>query len=430
MRLEVVVAATLVAAVTGPASGATLQEMDAAGRVLREMSIDVGSSDVSVVEPFLVVNPVEPRQRAGAAVRLDPDGWTVVGFHSSDGGLTWSHRDVPGQADAEMAADPWLYWSPDGTLYLSILAFVPEADDTRVAIWMYESGDGGRSWSDPVQLPWSERGSYDHAIIASQSRPGTREPLYIAATYGLSGIAVLRSESGPGGFTGPEVFVPDDLNNNLGGAVALGSDTVVFTHFSTSTPGGRLPLWAIRSFDGGHSFERTLIRRGVVPWGFPALAVDVSESAYGKRLYAAWLEAAAEGGLDLMLASSDDEGATWSSPVVVNSEQAPVFRGRPFVAVNGDGVVGVTWNDRRNAGAELCSDVYFAASLDGGANFLPETRISRSTTCNPPDLNRRWAMGGDYSNMVTSSDGHFHIVWADARTGVHALYAAEVVVER
>ena len=91
--------------------------------------------------------------------------------------------------------------------------------------------------------------------------------------------------------------------------------------------------------------------------------------------------------------------------------------------------MGVTWNDRRNASAELCSDVYFAASLDGGGSFLPEVRVSTTTACNPENVNRRWAMGGDYSNMATSSDGHFHIVWGDARTGVHQLYVAEVVVE-
>lgn len=419
----------LVVAVGGSPSGLIAQGRTASIRVVKEMPIPVGSPQASVVEPFLAVNPTDGRERVGAAIRLDRDGQRIVVFNTSDGGRNWHARQLTGLADVRIAADPWLYWSPSGTLYLSILTFVPVDDGRRMAIWMYTSDDGGRSWSNHVQLPWAERGSYDHPIIASDPRLAGA-PMYVVATNGLSGFGVLRSASGPNSFMGPEQFVPDDRNNNLGGAVALGENRVVFIYFDMSTGGDLRPLWAVRSVDGGRNFERTLIRRGVVPWGFPALAADVSASAWSERVYATWLESPEQGGLDVMLAHSDDDGLAWSSPVVINSDRTPNFRGRPFIAVNGDGVVGVTWNDRRHAEAELCSDVYFAASLDGGDSFLPEVRVSTTTACNPENTELRWAMGGDYSNMATSSDGRFHIVWGDARTGVHQLYAAEVAVEQ
>ena len=41
----------------------------------------------------------------------------------------------------------------------------------------------------------------------------------------------------------------------------------------------------------------------------------------------------------------------------------------------------------------------------------------------------RWVNGGDYMGLTASADGHFHPVWADARSGTYQVYTAEVRVE-
>ena len=139
-------------------------------------------------------------------------------------------------------------------------------------------------------------------------------------------------------------------------------------------------------------------------------------------------------GNDVHLGFSDDRGQTWGDSTIVNSAGGSVFRGRPYAAVNTEGVVGVAWDDRRHATGDSCSDVYFAASLDGGSNFLPEIRISSTTACahtpgNGP-IGERYIMGGDYSGVAATADGAFQIIWSDARTGRFLPYTARVQIEQ
>src|SRR3712207_8750402 len=57
-----------------------------------------------------------------------------------------------------------------------------------------------------------------------------------------------------------------------------------------------------------------------------------------------------------------------------------VFRRTPSVAVNKDGVVGLTWYERRKEAGGECQHLYFTASLDGGKSFLPQVRRSEEHT--------------------------------------------------
>jgi hypothetical protein len=130
---------------------------------------------------------------------------------------------------------------------------------------------------------------------------------------------------------------------------------------------------------------------------------------------------------------SDDRGEKWSAPLRVDQGNTSNADAQiPSIATNKDGVVGVTWFDRRNDPARKCYDLFFAASLDGGRTFQPEVRLSRKSSC--PDMPgnkgafQRWAYGGDYSGLTASSDGTFHALWTDGRAYVFQLRTAEVKV--
>jgi hypothetical protein len=96
-------------------------------------------------------------------------------------------------------------------------------------------------------------------------------------------------------------------------------------------------------------------------------------------------------------------------------------------------VIGVSWYEIHD---KSCFDVYFTASLDSGKTFLPEVRVSSATSCPDTPQNKgafdpgtTFGAGGDYSGLAATSDGIFHLVWSDARTGIYQLRTASVAVK-
>lgn len=83
---------------------------------------------------------------------------------------------------------------------------------------------------------------------------------------------------------------------------------------------------------------------------------------------------------------TSDFGKTWSTAVASDAPRGDV--GNPAIAVNRDGVVAITWNDRRDDPNFRCWQLYAAISTDDGEHFLPAQRLSRQQTCtNQP---RNW----------------------------------------
>jgi hypothetical protein len=126
----------------------------------------------------------------------------------------------------------------------------------------------------------------------------------------------------------------------------------------------------------------------------------------------------------------------WSAPAIINPGQGPAQTAA--VAVNRDGVVGVSWYDGRGDPRgyrrdSRCQHVYFAASLDGGRTFLPDVRISSAENCSDTPANgeagRRWKAGGEYHGLAATADGRFHLLWADSRDGIYQLRTASVRVD-
>jgi hypothetical protein len=124
----------------------------------------------------------------------------------------------------------------------------------------------------------------------------------------------------------------------------------------------------------------------------------------------------------------------------------------PAVAVNRDGVVGVSWLDGRNSPSHRGYDAYLSASVDGGRTFLPPVRLSsvtsipaRAGNAFPAVVERRPLPtgerqvglispfnqrpgGADNASIAVDADGRFHPVWADARHGAWQLYTSTIRV--
>ena len=224
------------------------------------------------------------------------------------------------------------------------------------------------------------------------------------------------------------------------------------------------------SDDGGESYSVSApvltLRESVDPnasfkldkvQGVGNSAIDLSSGPFRGRMYVVFVDNAGDRHNIRVIHSSDD-GKTWSKPVTVNDNTTPAEDANPTIAVNNRGVVGLTWNDRRNHKDE-CYDLYFSASLDGGETFLPNVTTGRKATCslapgnwvpradisaypkteegqsvegqglNVLMISTRFPGGGDTQGLDSDEGGVFHAAWIDGSSGVMQLAATTFAVQ-
>lgn len=399
--------------------------------------MSAASVERPLVEPQAVANPKDPKHLlATAIISSEPphspqaDCATFVSF---DGGQTWAQHSF----GISNCGDPWVALRDDGSALFAGL--------TRGGLSLARSADGGRTWAPvPVDLG---RG-HDHQTMAVDISGGPRNgSIYVVSgrlQRGKTGAAslVFVTRSGDGGktFTPPVNVMTSNLNSNTltPGILSDGTLVVPYIDFQSNADdfksGGRLErnrVWVINSADGGQTFSHPLFVSEACSsgGGFASLAVDASPTPMRDRLYLVCMNRERNG---IYVHHSNDRGERWSAPVRADSAGGEVvFRRTASIAVNKDGIAGVTWYERRKE-AGKCQHVFFTASLDGGKSFLPEARVSSALSC--PDTPRnggsatRWPGGGDYSGLVASADGSFHVVWSDSRTGIYQLWTARVQV--
>ncbi|HVF46033.1 MAG TPA: hypothetical protein VNA17_00555 [Pyrinomonadaceae bacterium] len=404
-------------------------------------TIDTGNSSSPLVEPQLVAHPTNPKHLLGGFIIASrqpfADTQDCAAIVSFDGGQTWSVHAFR----LKRCGDPWVALRGDGQAVFTALA----GTEGQVA---YQSADGGRTWSsEPISFG---RGT-DHPTLTVDRTNGKFAGSFYMLTNrsartksGNVTFPIVLSRSSDGGktFSKPNLFLPSNLNMNplTPAVLSDGSVAVAFIDLRRSgdhgSEGGRLErrrAWMLLSEDGGLSFSPPMFisEQCGSGRGFPSMIVDNGSPKFRDRLYFLCISSEAD---IVLVHHSADRGEKWSEAVRVNSgTEANPSRRTPSIAVNKDGLVGVTWYDRRNDPDRKCQDIYFSASLDGGRTFLPEVRVSDSRSCPDTPKNgetaKRWSGGGDYSGLAAASDGKFHVLWADSRSGVYQLMTAQVDVK-
>ena len=416
------------------------------------------ASQLLYVEPHLSAHPTNPKQLLAAVgtIRKSDGAPGLAALTSIDGGVRWAEQNLAGfeLPDAgPVAIDPWTAFGPGDHAYVSAVVGSSRVRG-GVGIKLFASTDGGRSWRSPVSLPFGRGTSYDHPTLAVDLSTGRFSGrLYVLASQGMvthggafaSVPALLRSIDGGRSFEEPARLSHDTFNNQVGTVVVMTDGTVVAPHFEMQLRGEYLEhprLWATTLVDGGTTVDRTYLIRPVhsIPW--PSLAVDRSRGPHRDRLYISWMGVERDDRVYVM--ASDDGGETWSDPVRVSTSPTGIRAGQrnPMVAVNGDGVVVVTWPDLARDSDDQCFQLMGAASLDGGKLFFAPTPVSAEVSCpNTPansvivkDYNRsvsaRWPSGGDYHGLAAAADGSFHALWADSRSGAFELWTSRIVITR
>jgi hypothetical protein len=458
-------------------------------RVGPNVQVSQERADIPHTEVHMAADPSDPqRLLAASMLRYQGSEDQCIGYLSTDGGKTWKTVLEPGgraeTRGSTRAADPAVAFGPDNTAYFVMLA--AEARTQHHHAVVFRSTDRGQTWSPPAHIHQPTRIDrpyitvdqtggkyhgrvYSNAIVITDSLPGTGGTEADGLPQG--GLGIFFSPDRGRTFSEPVLQRLRMANQPhvpmaTGNSVVLSDGTVValynFVENWQRRDDRTYWLGVERSVDGGLSFEpgspslgerpprgraipqnkfigKTQRAIGLgIPAGLECMAVDQSNSPFRDWLYVVWSEYDGTRGR-IMISISTDKGLKWSEPAPVSDESeagpAGKFRGAlmPEVAVNKDGVVGVSWYDTRDAaGPEMGWDVRFAASHDGGKTWGPSIRVSEKssvfTEAMLKKLGRRVGPG-DTAGLAAAADGSFHPLWIDYRTQMPQVWTATITVE-
>jgi hypothetical protein len=487
-------ARTLAAGLCGAAIFAMGTELSAQARIIVGENVHVSTAhrDDPHAEYQIAAHPTDPNLLVACSIRRTTE--RTMGFEgpvsvyqSRDGGKSWAavHEYGP---PGFLTNDPSCAYDSDGTAYFSTFGFragsagargYAGGDATRARL--FRSRDAGRTWTDTTALlvtdphfiavDWTG-GKYAHRVyVNGLVRQNHADG---SASYG---ILVNRVDGrSMSALQHTEIPTVSGSIPFAGGGAVLSDGTVVIPFIQTKgamyapgideprEPNGKLAV--ITSSDGGETFSSQsqvddigVFAGGIVSGYIPTVASDRTRGPFRDRLYLVWVDGMS-GRAQIQFAYSADKGQTWSEPLTINDDvlRAGRIRGpnhlQPVVAVNKDGVVAVSWLDRRESQDDLGWAARIAVSLDGGETFSPSTRVS--TSDHDPSRSKQLVLlprvrrggasesssivaditvhghgytAGEYGGLTASADGIFHPLWMDNRTGVPQLWTASVRVE-
>jgi hypothetical protein len=377
------------------------------------------------VEPWFEVNPQNPLDLVGF---WQQDRWSDGGAHglvagvSHDGGVTWSKSwpafsNCAGGTPAngggyERSSDPWLSWSPQGTLHAISISF--DRSTAHNAVLTSRSLDGGNTWSRPTTLRQDNSNSGPLANLFNDKESITADPVTANYVYAVwdriespndnpltppQAYAHAPAFRGPVWFarstnngasweTARPIFAPhagrtqtianqivvlpngtlvDGFNyirGSQGGGIQRGDNAAVIFSSDHGTTWSSEPTIIANMGDTGvrdpepvnclgdntPSTPCLLVRTGDIA---PDFAVDPTSGSPG-TVYAVWQShrTATVGGnpVDdtILVSRSTDGGHSWSAPVKVNHTPSGKQAFTAAVHVAANGDLAVTYYDFRN----------------------------------------------------------------------------------
>ena len=379
----------------------------------------------------------------------------VVGFRSTDAGLSWGMQPYPfpDGPPNRFGFYPGAAFDARGTLYGSSLAFDVRGGYLTTQVVVSKSLDKGKTWRGASTVEPPSTNPEKPLIAIDTTASPYRNRIYVAYDTNPSNysqpIVVAHSDDG---LTWTRTQV-NDFGGDFGAAPAVGPNGDVYVAwddwcdrvgiFCNST--GRILL--AKSVDGGNTFttfgqpgaEVAMTNIGSMatmpnysngcsnpPIGVnptPSLDVDRSGGVHNGTLYLVWGDEQPRfGRMHIFFARSSDGGAHWSPRVqldTANSNDA----WQPALAVDqSNGAVTISWYDRRDDPGNRFYRLYYTQSTDGGMTFL-RSQVQVANSPSDPTLD---CLGtGDYMQMA-SVDGNAHPFWSDTRNGRVQIFTASV----
>jgi hypothetical protein len=408
----------------------------------------------------------------------DATGWA---YYSFDGGATWKNVQLPeltaetggtGQfKKIDSAGDPVVAFSPDGVAYYANVVFSRVSFASGLAVSV--SRDGGRSWSSPNMVTFTNAGNFFHdkewlaagpdgAVVVTWSR-FSQGPK--GQSYRSSPIVGAISKDYGKTWNRQSFPISDAVHPfNQGSQVQFGPDGSLYVAYEGASPTTGYATDAVvlaRSTDEGHSFETVELARVYDDFdcypvyagrqtltdmhfrinSFPSMSVD----PFTGEISIAWTDnqgsgTCGSGGVSFAGTTSNQTKlirGVWpsiTSAAVTRITTTPQDKVFPAVANLGGKVVvsyytrdyGISstspvCNLQTNANPtgitptpsarSVCMDYAAKRSADG---FLAQTRLSTESS-NPFVQFADGSFIGDYTQVAIGTGGLAHGSWTDFR---------------
>lgn len=428
-------------------------------------------------EVHAAINPTDSSNIVVSPIRHSTSEGTLTCpiYYTRDFGASW-HKSTfvtaPQREDAVVfgGGDPVFVYDADGALYMSwINLYIPQRNDsTFLGIFWAKSVDGGETWEF----------DNEHVVVADKARGGLPLGVYNLSTFsdkqwmavdmtdgeyrnrvylgyvelgildGSATISVRRLPPESGKFVNQSVPVstPDFSFAQFTSIDVDDKGVIHVTFFGFRESGGGWGLWHSYSKDGAESFTNPVrisrVRFGSERFGgndnemisgiqadrlypSPYMKIDRSGGEHSGNVYAVWTalgtESKGEHGFDIYFSrlegfGNDEIEPAWSEPIVINDDEGTTDQFYPSITVSPEGVVIVTWYDKRAEGNNA-THYYMAYSFDGGKTFTKNIRVSSEATNFSTIGRKNNSFGiGEYTQVVATS-GYAIPVWADGRSG-------------
>ena len=310
-------------------------------------------------------------------------GGQGIGMWTSPDGLTWSVGACAHNGPSDDRESMWVdnnSASPFyGRMYISWNDYSATGRQRIYAAY----SDDGTTWSVPVQVS-----STFVRNVQLTGSPDTGAVFIAAMDEGSGGLSTRQNiiyRSTTGGTSWTEI--------NVGSRFAApGSATCGY--FATIPPIWRHMGWGQPGVGPG----------GVVHYAYAGKGVNEGDTG------------------DIFYVQSTDNGDTWSSPIVLNSDSASGgnrTQWMPSLAVTASGTVQVSWYDRRNSTDGGNYEYWGVQSPDNGSSWTPDQAISDRLIEQPeqPDDSVVRCYAGDY-NYHSAGATLAYLTWTDGRNPV------------
>jgi len=436
------------------------------------MDSPVNESESPESEVHAAINPLDSSHIIVAAIQQSASTLKFSIYVTFDAGNSWEQSSFDGTITDELVfggGDPMLGFEEDGTPYFSWLTlsgtgtFVIEG---MVRLNRATSLDGGLSWEmddapisvTPIEViliivnidsfidkQWIVT---DHSLDSPYkgNEYAAFAKLYVNEDETVDyDILLKRKEAGTTAYQLDSVVVNGDLGY-LSQFVSLDVDRLGNLHliFCAQASMEDLPgLYYTQSSDGGESFSNPTLITQLQLECFPNDGTDCEKGIAGvdnMRVYpcahiradrsggefdgnlyitftANGLEGTTTEGADIYFAKSEDQGSNWSTPVPISSQENPSLDDFfSMIEVNSEGVINISWYDRREDSENLMTNYYTAFSRDAGESF--ESAFSITSTASDFSIidgqNNGFGVG-EYNAIVSTAE-EFFIFWGDGRS--------------